>query len=78
MNLPQIGVSGVGKCYARQGEIAVCSLVQCSNEPERKKLEKLPARLVEFLHIADRQDYLILLSRDLTDKSLICRPAITG
>jgi hypothetical protein len=50
---------------AQQGEIAVCLLVQHSNELERKKFEKLPVRLVEFLHTPDRQDYLIFLLRDL-------------
>ena len=77
MNLPQIGVSGVGKGHARQSEIAVCLLVQRSNEPERKKFEKLPVRLLEFLHPADRQNYLVCLSRDLCDESLICGSAIT-
>ena len=78
VNLPQIGVSGMGKRYARQGEIAVCFLVQRPYEPECKKFEKLPVGLVEFLQMADRQDYLILVSRDLNDESLICGSAITG
>jgi hypothetical protein len=78
VNLPQIGVSGVGKCYARGSEIAVCFLVQRSNEPERKKFEKLPVWLVEFLQMADRQDYLILLSRNLSDEGLICGSAKSG
>ena len=78
MNLPQIGVSGVGKCYARRSEIAVCFLVQRSNEPQRKKFEKLPVWLVEFLQMADREDYLILLSRNLSDESLICGSAKSG
>ena len=77
VNLPQIGVSGVGKCYARQGEIAVCLLVQRPNETECKKFEKLPVWLVEFLQMADSQDYLILLSRDLNDESFICGSTIT-
>jgi hypothetical protein len=67
----------VGECYTRQGEIAVCFLTQRSNEPEGDKFKKLPVWLVEFLHMADRQDYLILLSRDLNDESLICGSAIT-
>src|SRR6516162_10788142 len=59
VNLPQIGVSGVGKGYAQQGEIAVRLLVQGPNKPEGKKFEKLSVWLVEFLQMADRQDYLI-------------------
>jgi hypothetical protein len=78
MNSLQIGVSGVGKSHAQQSEISVCLLVQRSNEPERKKLEKLLVGLVELLHMVDHQDYLILSSRDLDDESLICRLAITG
>ena len=78
VNLPQIGVSGVGKGYTQQGEITVCFLVQRSNEPEREEFEKLPVLLVEFLHMADSQDYLILLSRDLNDEGLICDLAITA
>jgi hypothetical protein len=35
-------------------------------------------QLVEFLQMADSQDYLILLSRDLDDECLICGSAITG
>jgi hypothetical protein len=58
---------------------AVASLRQRppKGEPERKKFKKLPVRLVEFLQMADSQDYLILLSRDLTNERLICGPAIT-
>jgi hypothetical protein len=52
--------------------------VQRSNEPQRKKFEKLPVWLVEFLQMADRQDYLILLSRNLSDESLICGSAKSG
>jgi hypothetical protein len=52
--------------------------VQRSNEPQRKKFEKLPVWLVEFLQMTDRQDYLILLSRNLSDKSLICGSAKSG
>jgi hypothetical protein len=52
--------------------------VQRPNEPERKKFEKLPVWLVEFLQMADRQDYLILLSRNLSDESLICGSAKSG
>jgi hypothetical protein len=77
MNLPQIGVSRVRESYAQRGEIAICLLVQRSNEPERKEFEKLPVLLVEFLHMADSQDYLILLSRDLKGECLICGLAIT-
>ena len=51
--------------------------MQRSNEPEREKFEKLSAQLIEFLQMADRQNYLILLSRDLDDESLICGSAIT-
>ena len=76
MNFPQIGVSGVGKCYAQRGEIAVCLLVQRSGEPECKKFKKLSVQLVEFLHMTDRQNYLIVLSRDLDDESLICGSAV--
>jgi hypothetical protein len=50
---------------------------QHSNEPERKKFEKLPVGFVKFLNMADSQAYLILLLRDLYDKSFICSPAIT-
>ena len=62
VNLPQIGISGVGKCYTQQGEIAVCLLVQHSNEPEREKFKKLPVLLVELLHMTERQNYHILPS----------------
>src|SRR6516162_10353583 len=62
----------------RRSEIAVCLIVQRSNEPERKKFEKLPVWLVEFLQMADRQDHLILLSRNLDDESLICGSAKSG
>ena len=51
--------------------------MQRSNEPEREEFEKLPVLLVEFLHMADRQDYLILLSRDLNDEGLIGDLALT-
>jgi hypothetical protein len=77
MNLPQIGVSRVGESYAQRGEIAICLLVQRSNEPGREEFEKLSVLLVEFLHMADSQDYLILLSRDLKGECLICGLAIT-
>src|SRR4029077_5386622 len=77
VNLPQIGVSGMGKCYPQRGEIAVRLLVQRSNEPECKELKKLPVRLVRFLHMADRQSYLVLPSRDLNDERLICGFAVT-
>jgi hypothetical protein len=77
VNLPQIGVSGVGECYAQQRKIAVCFLVQRTNEPKRKEFEKLSMRLVELLQMADSQDYFILLPRDLSDESLICGSAIT-
>jgi hypothetical protein len=77
VNLPQIGVPGVGKIYPQQSEIAVCLFVQRSNEPERNKFEKLPVRLLEFLHTPDRQNYLVTLSRDLCNESFICGPAIT-
>jgi hypothetical protein len=78
MNLSQIGVSRVAESYAQRGEIVICLFVQRSNEPEREEFEKLPVLLVEFLHMADGQDYLILLSRDLNDEGLICGSAITG
>src|SRR5215472_15810480 len=77
VNLPQIGISGVGKSHPRQGEIAVCLLLQCSNKPERKKFEKLLMGFLELLHTTDRQDYLILVLQDLYDESFICGPAIT-
>ena len=77
VNLPQIGVSRVGKSHARKGEIAVCFLLQRPDEPERKKFEKLPVRLVEFLQMTERQDYLVLLLRHLHDESFSCGPAIT-
>jgi hypothetical protein len=51
--------------------------VQRPNEPERKKFEKLSVWLVGFLQMANSQDYLISLSRDLNDESLICGSAIT-
>jgi hypothetical protein len=72
VNLPQIGVSGVGKRYAYRIEMAVCLPVQRANEPERDKFEKLPGWLVEFLHMSDNQGYLILVLRDLNDESFIC------
>jgi hypothetical protein len=78
VKLPQTGVSGVAKGYAQQGKIAVRLLVQHSNEPQREEFEKLPMQLVDFLHMADSQDYLVLLSGDLNDESLICGLAITG
>src|SRR6516162_3282554 len=71
-------LGGVSPRYAPQSrEIPVCLLVQRSNEPECKSLEKLPVRLVGFLHMPDRQNYLVLLLRDLNDESLICGSAIT-
>src|SRR5215471_8143771 len=57
--------------------MAVCLLVQRSNEPECEEFEKLPVRLVEFLRMADSQGYLILVSRDLNNQSFICGCAIT-
>ena len=57
--------------------ISVCFLVQGSNEPQREKFKKLPVRLVEFLHMTDRQNCLILPSRDLNGECLICGLAIT-
>jgi hypothetical protein len=77
VNLLQTGVSGVGKCYAQQREIAVCLLVQRPNEPECEKFEELPVWLVGILQMADSQDCLILPPRDLNDESLICGLAIT-
>ena len=62
VNLPQIGVPGVGKGYTQEGEITVCFLVQRPDEPERDKFKKLPVRLVKFLYMTDRQNYLVLPS----------------
>src|SRR6516162_11141230 len=56
--------------------MAVCLPVQRSNEPEREELEKLPVRLVEMLHMADRQCYLVLPSRNLDNESFICGCAV--
>jgi len=76
MNLPQIGVSGVAKCYAQRGEIAVRRFVQGSKEKECDEFEKLPVWLVGLLQRTDSQDYLILVSRDFNDESFICGCAI--
>jgi hypothetical protein len=78
VNLPEIGVSAVGKCYAQQGEIAVRLLLQCVNEPEREKFEELSVWFAGIVQMTDLQDYLVPLSRDLNDESLICGSAITG
>jgi hypothetical protein len=56
--------------------MAVCLPVHRSNEPEREELEKLPVRLVEMLHMADRQCYLLLPSRNPDDESFICGSAV--
>src|SRR6516164_9080942 len=56
--------------------MTVCLPVQRSHEPEREELEKLPVRLVEMLHMADRQCYLVLPSRNLDDESFICGCAV--
>jgi len=78
MCLPQIGISGVREGYAQQSKIAICLLVQRPKEPEREKFEKLPVQLVEIPQMADSQDYLILMPRDLNDERLIRGSAITG
>src|SRR5690348_11953440 len=77
MNFPQIRISGMGEGCAYWIEMAIRVAVQCSNEPECNEFEKLPVRLVEFLHLTDSQDYFILKTRDLNDESIICGCAIT-
>src|SRR6516162_8924356 len=57
--------------------MTVCLPVQRSNEPECEEFEKLPVRLVEMLHMADRQCYLVFPSRHLDDESFICGCAVT-
>src|SRR5215472_16740838 len=57
--------------------MAVCLPVQRSNEPECNEFKKLPAQFVEFLYMADSQDYFILKPGDLDDESFICGSAIT-
>src|SRR6516164_10631561 len=57
--------------------MAICLPMQGSNEPEREEFEKLPVRLVEMLHMADRQCYLVFPSRHLDDESFICGCAVT-
>src|SRR6516165_2495890 len=56
--------------------MAICLPVQGSNEPEREEFEKLSVRLVEMLHMADRQCYLVLLPRSLDNESFICGCAV--
>src|SRR6516165_8756601 len=56
--------------------MVVCLPVQRSNEPEREKFKKLPVRFVKILHMMDRQDYLVLPSRNLDDESFICSCAV--
>ena len=76
MNFLQIRVSGMGESYAQRSEIAVCRLVQGSEEKEYEELEELLVWLVGLLQRTDSQDYLILVSRDFNDESFICGCAI--
>src|SRR5262249_22590172 len=50
--------------------------VQRSHEPECEELEKLLVRLVEFLHVADSQYYLVLVPKDLEEERFISRSAV--
>src|SRR6516164_10665984 len=56
--------------------MTICLPVQRSHEPEREEFEKLPVGLVEMLHMADRQCYLVLPSRNLNDEGFICGCAV--
>ena len=62
--------------YAQRGEIHIRLPVQRANEPECEEFEKLLVRLVEFLHMADSQYYLILVPKDLQDKRFISSSAV--
>jgi len=76
VNFPQTGVSGMCEGYAQRGKIQVRLPVQRANEPECKEFEKLLVRLVEFPHMADRQDYLILVPKYLEDERFISSSAV--
>ena len=62
--------------YAQWGKIQVRLLVQRANEPECEEFEKLLVRLVEFLHMADSQYYLILVPKGLEDERFISGSAV--
>src|SRR5262249_47964437 len=76
VNFPLAGVSGVREGYAQRGEIQVRLRVQRSHEPECEELEKLLVRLVEFLHVAGSQYFLLLVRKDLEDERFISSSAV--